>query len=738
MEPILVVDDEQVMRESLSDWLSDVGYPVTTARDGEEALKTLAEKDFAIAILDVRLPGKNGIEVLKEARARNPGLRGIVITAYPSVQTAVEALRHGAVDYLPKPFDLNELEQVIRRALGPVQVEIKPGAPVEAPALPEVAPEVRRARIEEVIDRATGKVCQPPCQIACPVGEDIQRTNVMISLLRPDSPAEEIIKIADEIWEKNPLFTICGYVCGLCERECNYKEKTGAVRRRLLKRFLSDHFMPYLATKPALPLPLGQKIAVVGGGPGGLMCAYSLSRKGYRVTIFERSHQLGGALRYIPHYRLPRKLVDDTLDNLVRIANIDVRCGTKMGGRDATIDGLRKAGFRSVFIATGTHMPRALTFGRQVVPGADLEGVEFGLRLLDDTNHGKVSSRFYRRLYAGKRAVVIGGGNVAFDMARTARRLGADVTMVCLENADKKSKDGIPADVEEIQGALEEGITINYSRGTAEIIGENGKFKRIKCPRCVSVFDANGFNPKFDNSDVIYIDGDLLLVTIGQGIEAAFLGNEGLLDERGRLEVDPVTLMSNRRAGVFIGGDVRKLGFAAEAMREGMRAAESIDRYLHDKDLKAGRERETQKTAIPSVPEYKPPPEPEWLPADERLNFELFEKGFTLEEAVREAKRCLYCGPCKSCKACVALGLQPEIGAIRVDEDKCSACGVCPALCSYEAIKLVPRNDKRVAVIDDTRCKRCGTCAAACPGAAITIERCAAQDILTGIEEVLA
>jgi len=149
MKPILIVEDEAVMRESLRDWLTDSGYQVETAEEGEEALKTIAEQDFSLAILDLRLPGKDGIEVLREARAKRPQLKGVIITAYPSVQTAVEAMKEGAIDYLPKPFDLNDLEKLIRGTLGPVQVEIRPKAAAEtAVAEPAV---VEKAEVEEVI-----------------------------------------------------------------------------------------------------------------------------------------------------------------------------------------------------------------------------------------------------------------------------------------------------------------------------------------------------------------------------------------------------------------------------------------------------------------------------------------------------------------------------------------------------------------------------------------------------------
>jgi len=264
------------------------------------------------------------------------------------------------------------------------------------------------------------------------------------------------------------------------------------------------------------------------------------------------------------------------------------------------------------------------------------------------------------------------------------------------------------------------------------IIGEEGRFKAIKCPRCTSVFDEKGFNPKFDRNDAVYLEGDVLLVTIGQGAERTFFRQESLLDEDGRLNVDPLTLMSQHQEGVFIGGDVKRVGFAAEAMRDGIIAAESIDRYLMGEDLKAGREKEYEDVAFPQRSEYKPQPEVLWSPAEDRLNFEPFEKGYSLEEAVAEARRCLCCGPCSSCKACVVMGLQSEIPPIALNQDLCSGCGVCVAVCPFDALKLEKTDGGRMAVIDIIRCKRCGLCVSACPSGAVTINDSLAETIASG------
>ncbi len=579
----------------------------------------------------------------------------------------------------------------------------------------------KQDQIEEVVCE-DGKVYLSPCQIRCPLNIDIQRSHSMIALLPLDTEAaaKQMIDIGREVYEKSPLFPLlCGYICGLCEKECNYTDETGAVRRRMLMRPVAREYIKYLETMPPLPSPTGEKVAIIGGGAGGLMCAYVLSKKGYRVTILERNPKLGGAMRLIPAYRLPQDVIDAAIDNLLRIANIEVRLGAEVGTQGQTLDDLKKDGYRAIFIATGTPAPRPLTFGREIV-SAELDGVLFGLNLLYEVLQGNVPLNRYK----GKNVIVVGGGNVAFDVARTARRLGGKVTIICLECADKSSKDGIPADDEEIEGAAEEGIKIIYSRGIEEIIGKGGKFSKIKCPRCTSVFDEDGrFNPQCDRSDVIYVNGDVLLITIGQGPERTLFQEAGLLNDQNRLDIDPISLMSNIKEGIFIGGDVRRVGFAAEAMEDGATVAESIDRYLKGKDIKAGREEKEYETAsIPERVRHKLQPALKWTPAKERLNFIPFEKEYTLGEVIEEARRCLCCGPCKSCKGCVVLGLQTEIPDIEVNEDLCSGCGVCVAVCPYEASKLDKSEDKVKSAIDDSKCKRCGVCITVCPAGARSIK----------------
>jgi len=587
-----------------------------------------------------------------------------------------------------------------------------------------------KAIVENVIYPDSGKIYLAPCQVRCPLKMNIQRSHTAISQLTYNPDGKELINIGNELFEKNPLFPIiCGNVCGLCEEECNYKDETGSIRRRKIIWPVGNIYLKYLEKIKKFPVPTKDKIAVVGGGPGGLMCAYELSKRGYSVTIFDRNSELGGALRYIPKYRLPTKILNSLLDNVVRIANIKVKTGVSIGKDGKSLDDLKKEGFKAIFMATGTPNPRGLPLQeknpeveeimQKLSKGDESHGIRYGLNLLYQVDRGDIPLD----LYKDKKVIVVGGGNVAFDVARTARRMGGKVTLMCLECEDKTCKDGIPADIEEIEGAEEEGIKIIYSSGVYGIETKNGMFNKVKTVVCKSVFTKDGrFSPEFDSCKIDFIEGDVLLITIGQGPDKNIYQDEGLLNDKGRLDVDPVTLMSNRKKGVFIGGDVIKIGFASEAMRDGTTVAESIDRYLSKKDMKKGLESDYEGAETPHRLIYKEQPKIIWKPAKERMNFEPFEKDYTWEEVIAEATRCLYCGPCKSCKGCVFLDYQKEIPDIVVDEDKCSGCAVCISMCPYDALKLKKINDRSVLEIDDLKCKRCGVCVTACPSNAITIK----------------
>jgi len=559
--------------------------------------------------------------------------------------------------------------------------------------------------------------CLPPCEIKCPINEDIQRTNVLISLLPEDmdSAREGIIQISDYLYERNPFFNICGYICGICELECNYLKKGGAIKRRLLKRFLSDVYTDHLKEVGEFEIVKNKEaVAIIGGGPGGLMCAYHLGKRGYNVTVFESSDRLGGALWLVPDYRLPKDVLQTTVENLVRIVGIDVRYNSKLGVGDLTLERLKNDGYKAVFLATGLPFPRVLTFEGQSLEGQDLAGVMYGHTYLYEVSHNNITPDYFK----GKRVIVMGGGNVAFDVARSAKRHGAEVTVVALERNDKDHRDGIPADEQEIRGAWEEGIKIIYSRGVRRIIGERGRFRGINCPACVSVFDEEGFNPKFDCADCIDLEGDILIITVGQAPDRSLLQKEDLLDECGRFDVDHLTLQGVNKPWVFVGGDVRRVGFMVEAMGEGLVAAESVDRYLRGVDMREGRRRDYEGYQIPRRRDYKREPEVPWMPPEDRMHFKIFEQGFTLKEAIEEARRCVTCGPCLSCKACISIGFQKSLSPVEVDEARCSGCGHCVYVCNYYSAHLISSGEKIVSETDIFRCKSCGMCVAACPSEA--------------------
>lgn len=256
----------------------------------------------------------------------------------------------------------------------------------------------------------------------------------------------------------------------------------------------------------------------------------------------------------------------------------------------------------------------------------------------------------------------------------------------------------------------------------------------------MGVFDAQGrFNPKFDTSDTITIEGDALIITVGQGPDRSFLQKEGLLDETGRLSVDPLTLQSTKKDWVFIGGDVRRIGFMVDAMKEGREAAVSIERYLRGLDLHAGRKKEYESFPIPELKEdeYQAEPEVVWIPPDKRMHFQLFERGFTLEEAREEAKRCLCCGPCISCKACISIGLQDELPTVSVNEKLCSGCGICVASCHFGAAYLYVKDGSLISGTDMFRCKACGMCVSACPADARTLSETERDDRMREVYETL-
>ena len=482
-----------------------------------------------------------------------------------------------------------------------------------------------------------------PCKVECPANINVQG---YIQLIKK----KEYLKAVNLIRERNPLSAICGRVCTHpCESKCMRNDIDSSVSIRLLKRFASDQEMEMVKSgKLDLPeekiLPAGaKKVAVVGAGPAGLTAAADLADRGCAVTVYEATSEAGGMLRWgIPAYRLPKDVLAHEVE-LIRRKGIKFVYNTRIG-IDISMEKLRREN-DAVFLSVGTQSSRKLG-----VKGEDKTGIAYGLeflRLAGDKDH--------RPKLNGK-VVVIGGGNVAIDVARSAIRLGADsVEMVCLEQRYE-----MPALPEEVSEALEENIKINNGWGPKLILG-NDKVSGVELKRCTRVFDENGrFSPAYNKNETTTLNADQIIVAIGQAINQESLSNMGVATERNFYKVDKITLETSVK-GVFAGGDdIPGAASVIGAVGAGKRAAESIDRYLKGEDMLSARFESTVNPIAPELlPEVKgrekiPRTEQAMLPVAHRANnFNEVEAGLTEEAALAEAERCLNCALCSECQQCV-------------------------------------------------------------------------------------
>jgi NADPH-dependent glutamate synthase beta subunit-like oxidoreductase len=491
-----------------------------------------------------------------------------------------------------------------------------------------------------------------PCQAACPAGVDIRGYMYLVKMGMLDD-AINLIK------EALPFPAITGRVCfHPCESECARKDVDEAVNINSIERFIAD----YLLKEKAEPLPRlhAAKAAMVGSGPAGLAAAYFLTKMGYRVTVFESMSALGGMLRIgIPEYRLPRDILDASI-NYIRDMGVEFRTNTTIG-RDLNINDLKDRGYKAIFFAIGTQLSQKLD-----IEGSKLNGVLWGLDFLRDVN-------LKREVEIKDRVLVIGGGDVAIDVALSALRLGAKkVSLVCLESGKE-----MPAHKEGIQQAIDEGVNINVSWGPKRIFGKNGKVTGVELVRCTSVFDKKGgFSPCFDEKTSEFLEADMVNFAIGQAPDLSLLPKEIRKKESG-IVTDPVTLETTMQ-GVFAGGDVVSgPSSVVEAIASGKRAAISIDRYLRGEDLKAGREKKIKRVKEPPREEIekKAREVTPLLSVDQRSrNFREIKTGFSEEMAMNEVQRCMTCGS----KAYIAY---PE---------DCMTCYQCELGCPYEAIYVHP------------------------------------------------
>jgi NADPH-dependent glutamate synthase beta subunit-like oxidoreductase len=609
---------------------------------------------------------------------------------------------------------------------------------------------------------------QIKCQYACPVETDARGYVRAIA----DGDFERAYLIARG---PNPLASICGRVCGApCEAACRRASIDQAVSIRALKRFVTERFGPEAFSRESLkPIDLlrrtigfanrdcsgaeelssirallgselprvadtGESVAIIGSGPAGLATAHDLALLGHHPTVFEMEPVPAGMLAVgIPEYRLPRALIEAEVE-VIRALGVNFRCNTRVG-TDITFDEIRRS-HRATIVAVGAKCSRAIP-----LPGGDGPGVLGGVEFLRDVavkNRGPDSTL----AQLGKGVVVIGGGNVAYDVSRTViRQIGYDVSRSVLRQADVhqvhlcclESVDEMPADDIEILEGHEEGVILHASRGPVEIQrGPLGEVTGVKFKRCLRVFDGDGrFAPEFDESDLEVVACDTVLWAIGQKPDLSFIpeSSDIRLNDRGLIDYAQETLRTSA-TDVFLAGDIAYgPRLLIDAVASGKKCARSVHAFLTGDSLTP------QRSFVQlNLPEYRREADYERLPrtavptiAAERRKHDqqvVIETGFGVDLARTEACRCLDCG----------------VNTI-FDSEKCILCGGCADVCPELCLELVSCNrldgdaalfdtlretigtydlaDVSAIIKDEEKCIRCALCAQRCPVGAITMER---------------
>lgn len=500
-----------------------------------------------------------------------------------------------------------------------------------------------------------------PCKTACPAHLPVQGYIRMAA----EGRYMDALKL---IKTENPFPAVCGAICNRrCEDACTRGTIDQPVAIDEIKKFIAEQELH--ADKRYIPemlnasgKPHNEKIAVIGAGPAGMSAAFYLQKQGYPVTVFERQKSPGGMLVYgIPSFRLEKEVIDAEIE-VLREMGVEFKCGVEVG-KDITIQQLRDQGYKAFYVAIGAQGGR-----KTGVPGEDAEGVVTGVEFLNRVNQEGA-------LTLSGKTVVVGGGNVAIDVARTALRCKSEeVSMFCLESAET-----MPAAKDEVEEAKEEGIQVNNGWGPKEILTENGKVTGIVFKRCTAVLDAEGrFNPQYDENDTRTVPCGNVLLSIGQSIVWGELlaGTKVEFNRNGTAKADPITFQT-AEPDIFVGGDVYTgPRFAIDAIAAGKEGSVSIHRFVHEgHSLTLGRnlrhfielnkddiQVETFDNAKRQIPGKKAGVAKETF-ADLRSTF-------TEEQVKAEANRCLGCG------------------ATVVDENQCIGCGLCTTRCEFDAIHL--------------------------------------------------
>ena len=513
-----------------------------------------------------------------------------------------------------------------------------------------------RENREDVLPSGTA-----PCKAACPAHIPVQGYLKLAAQGRY-TEALELIKT------ENPFPAVCGRICNKrCEAECTRGDVDEAVAIDEVKRFIADHdmheetrFVPKMVNQ--IGRPYTEKIAVIGAGPAGMSCAYYLAQKGYPVTVFDRNPVPGGMLTLgIPSFRLEKDVLNAEID-ILKEMGVEFRCGVEVG-KDVTIQQLRGEGYKGFYLAIGAQKSAKLR-----IPGEELEGVLGGVDFLREVNLGNKPD-------IGRRCAVIGGGNVAMDVCRSAMRLGAEETYVFY----RRSEAEMPADPEEVREAMEEGVKFRFLSAPVEIIGTDGRASAIKIERMeLGEPDERGRRKPVGTGEFEIVEIDSVIGAVGQTVDWGTLDVGALkTTKKNTAEADSLTYQT-AQPDIFVGGDCYTgPKFAIDAIAAGKCAAESLHRYVHPgQTLTAGRDRREYRAldkehAMIGVGgfdrEHRQTP---GYNAAKAKTFADARVTFTEEQVRKECARCLGCG------------------ATKVDSYLCIGCGLCTTKCKFDAIHL--------------------------------------------------